>query len=565
MFCAALGFLSPAVYGIAHGVPEPVVHDEFAYLLGARTFAEGRLTNASPPLPEFFESPHVLVVPTYNSKYPPGQSLILALGHVLGGAPIWGVWVSCGFFAGCLCWMLQAWTTRQWALAITVLEILTLGTTTYWAQSYWGGMVAASGGALLFGGLSRTLIAVRLGPSLLLAIGVVILANTRPYEGLITTLPAATLLATWLFRSSRVQVGSKLKLFVLPVTAVLAFGFVCMGLYNRALTGSSTTIPYRVHDGQYWNRGPFVFSPLQEPLRPSGGRSTKFYRRHDGFPSLSPSSFFHMVAQNFVVRLGGSVAGGLGIFPEPHARGYQGTVLWLVFLVTVAWPFFPKSAVALFTLPAAVGERVLRSRIPVFFFHSVTVVTTAWIAAFGITHRRNRWARFIVITIVLVALGQSLVRGWVSHYAAPIVPLVLAAMAKTAHRISRKSTVSLAASQSGMILVLSLCHLVAIGVMSALFPRTKDPPSPIARRTAVMRQLERQDRSSLVFVRYPDDYTVHEEWVYNPDGLVSAQVIFAHDLGNSRNPELIALYPDRAVWLVEVSNQVRLEPYVVGR
>lgn len=66
-------------------------------------------------------------------------------------------------------------------------------------------------------------------------------------------------------------------------------------------------------------------------------------------------------------------------------------------------------------------------------------------------------------------------------------------------------------------------------------------------------------------MRYADDYTVHEEWVYNPDGLVSAQVIFAHDLGKSRNPELIALYPDRVVWLVEVSNQVRLEPYVVSQ
>jgi hypothetical protein len=563
VFCAALGFLSPAAYGIAHGIPEPVVHDEFAYLLGARTFAEGRLTNDSPPLPEFFESPHVLVVPTYNSKYPPGQSLILALGHVLGGAPIWGVWVSCGFFAGCLCWMLQAWTTRQWALVITVLEILTLGTTTYWAQSYWGGMLAASGGALLFGGLVRTLTTVRPGPSLLLAIGVVILANTRPYEGLITTLPAATLLATWLFRSSRVQVGSKLRSFVLPVTAVFGFGVVWMGLYNRTLTGSWTTIPYRVHDVQYWNRGPFVLSSLQEPTRPSGGRSTRYFRDQDDAPP-SPLRSIPIVAQNFVVRLPGSVAAGLGIFPEPHARGYQGTILWLVFLVTVAWPFIPKSAVVLFTLLAAVGERVLRSRIPVFFFHSVAVATTAWIAAFGITHRRHRWAQFIVITIVLVVLGESFVRPWLPHYAAPIVPLVLAAMAITAHRISRHSTVSVAVPHSRMILVLSLCHLLAIGVMPALFPRANDPPIPIARRTAVIRQLERHDRSSLVFVRYPDDYTVHDEWVYNPDGLVSAQVIFAHDLG-SRNAELIARYPDRAVWLVEVSDQVRLEPYGVRR
>ena len=80
--CGLLGFLLPAAYGLLNGVRQPAVHDEFSYLLAASTFAEGRLSNPSPPLPEFFEAPHVLVTPTYASKYPPGQALMLALGFV---------------------------------------------------------------------------------------------------------------------------------------------------------------------------------------------------------------------------------------------------------------------------------------------------------------------------------------------------------------------------------------------------------------------------------------------------------------------------------------------------
>jgi hypothetical protein len=62
----------------------PQFHDESAYLLQAGIFAEGRWTDPSPPLPEFFEQFHVLVVPARAAKYPPGHAITITPGVVLG-------------------------------------------------------------------------------------------------------------------------------------------------------------------------------------------------------------------------------------------------------------------------------------------------------------------------------------------------------------------------------------------------------------------------------------------------------------------------------------------------
>ncbi|SPJ14521.1 conserved membrane hypothetical protein [Syntrophobacter sp. SbD2] len=273
-----LAFIVGASLTIFAGIPQPIIGDESSYLLAADTFAQGRLTNPPHPLWKHFESLHVIQQPTYASKYPPAQGLALAFGQVFFGHPIVGVWLSAAAACASICWMLCGWVPVRWAWTgglIAVVRIVLSGpyfigasaSQAYWSQSYWGGAVAALGGALVFGALPRIMKNQKPLDALWLAAGLAILANSRPFEGLVVTLPVIAVLVAWCVRARDVGLQTVLNRVLAPILLVLIPTVLWMGFYNYRVTGHPLLMPYSVHESTYQVAPPFLWMSLRpEPV-----------------------------------------------------------------------------------------------------------------------------------------------------------------------------------------------------------------------------------------------------------------------------------------------------------
>ncbi len=231
--------------------PHATQIDEFAYLFAAETFVQGRLTNETHPLHESLtgarEQGFLIHEPTWQSKFPPGNSLFLAVG-MLCGDPRIGLLLSAGLAFGGLCWMLQAVFPLRWAATGTLLALLNWFLLVYFGNAMFNGYPAMFSGTLIFGALFRIVRQPRLRDGILFGTGAVLLALTRPLEGLFTCLPAAAVLCWQVigWRVSSEHRQAALRKALLPAGMVVLAGLSWLGYYHYRITGSAFVMPYQV-------------------------------------------------------------------------------------------------------------------------------------------------------------------------------------------------------------------------------------------------------------------------------------------------------------------------------
>lgn len=263
LFLFAASLLSCLIGAAIRGIPYPIVHDEFSYLIQGATFAQGQAAFPAPAFPQFFETFHVLAEPNYVSKYFPAQGVCVAFGLMVGH-PILGIWLNMALVALAASWMTRAYLPSAWGRIAGALTIASFGFFHFFSQSYYGGGIPLLGGMLVVGGIGRILKNPgRIDAHLAFLGGSFLLFFSRPYEGFFFCLvPGIAYLIHWMREARRL---CRLDILMLPViAAVLALG--TLAAYNHATTGHGSRLAYLEYHQHYFKGTLGVFHSKSEKV-----------------------------------------------------------------------------------------------------------------------------------------------------------------------------------------------------------------------------------------------------------------------------------------------------------
>jgi len=496
---ALLGLVTGLIYWWMWGavVPGPAHVDEAAYLLQARILAGGHWVAPGRPLPEFFEQLMVLVTPILAAKYPPGHSLVLALGEVVGAPPAiaivllnaaTGAFVFLlasrlgGLATGLMAWAL--WLVAPMNLTYRASYLSNVTTGTLWVVGWWAALEWWKSGA-------RRWLLVLAGCTAWCVI-------TRPLTGLVYALPLSILVAV---RIRQRRLWADLGYAAALSVAVLAL----LPLVNKRTTGRWLEMPWQAYARTYM---PFDHLGF-------GLDSTAAVRTTD--PELQR---YNRILRR--VHRAHTLASLPSIAVNRLSRVLTGT--W-----SSNWPYVmvPFAVVGVLVAPA-----------PAF-------VGLATAALLGLAHLPYAhipyWIVYYIEAVPVLAFLSAL----------GIVRLGAAA-AGGFLRGSRRGRALLAGCTWVLVGMYLLQAVQGIPARRARIARQHAPYDRFAAHLARI-----PDAKALVFIRYARDHVVFRSLIVNEPDLQHARIWVAHDRG-TENGRLLALAPERVAYLYDQAHDTLL-------
>ena len=510
--------LAPLIIRLAllpiHPIPVPFAPDDFSNLLAADTFAHGRLANPTPAMWTHFETIHVDMLPTYGSMYFPAQGLLMAAGKVLFGQPWFGVLISGALMCSALLWMLQGWLPPTWAFLGGSLAAMRIALFSYWTSTYHtAGPICAIGGALVLGALPRFKRSPKGCYLAIMAVGAVILAISRPYEGLLLCLPVVIALIHWLTSTRRVS-ALRFLIRATPAIALLIAGIAWLGYYDYKAFGNPLTLPYTI------NRTTYAMAPYyvwQEP-RPEPHYRHAEMRRFYQLDELDDYNRNHSVG---------------GFFMMTTVKAIRG----------------------------------------VYFFTGIALIPPLFLLPWAL---RDRRIRFLVISLAVLAAGMAIEIYLIPHYLAPFTAAFYAVGLQALRHLYQCRAGGQPTGRAMTHWIIGICVLMAalrpfnkqLGCAIPQKPVSTwivswfGPDHFITERSQVEHQLELHPGGQLAIVRYAPDHDPLDEWVYNGADIDGSRIIWARAMDPANDADLIRYYSQRKAWLVQPdSSSKQLVPY----
>jgi hypothetical protein len=501
-----------------HPVPMPFAPDDFSNLLAADTFAHGRLANPTPAMWIHFETIHVDMLPTYASMYFPAQGIVMAAGKLLFGQPWFGVLVSGALMCSALLWMLQGWLPPSWALLGGFLAIMRIALFSYWTSTYHtAGPICVIGGALVLGALPRFKKSPRAHYLVTMAAGAVILAVSRPYEGLLLCLPVLVALILWLIKPKGISTSTFL-LRATPAVVLLVAGIGWLGYYDYKAFGNPLTLPYTI------NRATYAMAP-------------------------------YYVWQ--------------GPRPEPH---YRHDEMRRFYKVDELDDYNRNHSVSGFFIMTTV--KAIRG---VYFFTGIALIPPLFLLPWA---WRDRRIRFLVISLFVLAAGMAIEIYLIPHYLAPFTAAFYAVGLLALRHLYVCQPGGQPVGRAMVQWLVAICVLMAVlrpfnKQLGCAIPEKPvstwivswfGPDHFVTQRSVVEEKLEQIPGTQLAIVRYAPDHDPLDEWVYNSADIDGSKIIWARAMDPASDADLIRHYGQRRAWLIQPdSPSEEVAPYPLAQ
>lgn len=494
------GRYTPAIVGVLWAAlpalawrgaqPTPVFHDESAYLLQAQIFASGHWAAPAPPIPEMFGQAHVLVTPVLAAKYPPGHSLLLALG-VLIGAPALIVFLLNALRIGLVFALVRRLSDS--ATALLTVALLYYGAQAQISASYFSELTSGATLVAAWYCLWRWRDSRHLGWLLLVAFSLGWCAITRPWSALAFAPPIGYVVVRDVWQTRRWRdLGLAMAVGACVVGVLPLWSWGTLGDWRRTpqLEYTRDYMPFDFPHFGVVNAKPALTPPpdvaaVNAELLDVEKRHTYANIGRDARlrAQFLFSSSFPEPRLVFVALV------GMGLLVLPAAGWLAVATLLITFVAYLAHPTWPWWTVYLFeVMPVLVGLAALG-------------IVAVLRAISGEWNRRERPAASLTPRAMLAALGC----------AALLTPSIVKTVAQT-----------------------RVWFLAATGERREF--------------DAIVSRLPRQP--AIVFVRYGPNHSPHFSLTWNSADWPNAPAWVVYDMG-SESRKLMELAPDRHAYLFD--------------